>query len=94
MSHMLGYLQAVIGVLIVAGALALALSGVDARTPVVKRVSLGGLVIWGGWWACLPCLARTHDSLPAIALGGLVAWVLLRHQRPLRDLIAGWWPWN
>jgi hypothetical protein len=87
MTPALGYLQAVLGLLIMIGGLALGLAGVDDRTSCTRQFALVGLVAWAAWWACLPCVTRHHDSLPALAFGALVAWALLfRH----RELLARW----
>ena len=70
-----------LGLLIMVGGLGLGLAGVDARTSRGTQLALVGLVAWGAWWACLPCVTHRHDSLPALALGALVAWVLLCRHR-------------
>lgn len=89
-------LQSGIGLAIMLGALALSALGVDARTPRLLRWAVTGLVCWGAWLGLQPLAGRGHDSAPALAIAGLVGYVLIRYGRQVRGILAGeaWWPPN
>lgn len=82
---------AALGVL--CGALILLLTGVDRRTAARVRYPLIGLVLWSVW-SLLLALDGRPDSPPGVAMTLLVSWVLLRHGRQVRGVLAGedWWP--
>lgn len=89
-------LQLIIGLAIVAGGMVLALSAVDRASRPLLRWAVIGLVCWGAWFALLPAIEGKHDSPAAIALGALVAYVLLRHSGQIVSILSGaeWWPPN
>lgn len=91
------WLQMAIGVVIGIGGLCLALFTVDGeRTPGGTKWSVIGLVGWAAWFVASPLSGHGHDSPPALAMAGLVAYVLVRHSRQLHDIVDGawWWPPN
>lgn len=83
----LAALQICLGLAIVLGALLLGASAVDRRTRWAVSWPLSGLAAWGTWFALVP-FARGPDSLPALALAGLVAYVLIRHNRAVVDRLG------
>lgn len=90
------WLQCGLGVAIMLGGLALSAAGVDAMSRRLVRWAITGLVCWGAWFALHAYLGLPHDSMPALALAALVAYVLLVHGRQVRGILDGedWWPPN
>lgn len=80
--------QMAVGItLVVAGVLTLAVF-TDRRTRRTARWPMCGLVAWGMWFALQP-VAQRPDSPPAIAFAGLVAYVLIVHQRRVVAYLEG-----
>lgn len=73
-------LQVVVGLAVAAGSLVLSATAVDRRTHWSVSWPLVGLAAWASWFALVP-FQRGPDSMPAIALAGLVAYALIRHSR-------------
>ena len=71
--------QVLIGLAILITGLILLSTSVDHSTRAAVCWPLVGLVAWAAWFTLQP-LARGPDSPPAIALAGLVAYVLARHR--------------
>ena len=92
----LAWLQVGMGLSIMLGALALSASGIDSSTRHLVRWAVTGLVCWGAWFGLHPLGGHGHDSAPALALAGLVGYVLIRYGRQVRGILAGedWWPPN
>ncbi len=88
MNTILCALQMAVGItLVVAGVLTLAVH-VDRRTRALIRWPMVGLVAWASWFALQP-IAQRPDSPPAIAFAGLVAYVLIIHQRRVVAYLEG-----
>lgn len=89
------WVQMAVGLAIAMGGLLLSLTALDASSSRLLRWAVSGLVAWGAWFG-LVGFAGGHDSPAALALGGLVAVVLLAFRRQLADILAGalWWPPN
>lgn len=92
----LSWLQVGTGLIIMLGALALLAYGIDSSTRRLVRWAITGLVCWGAWFGLCPLQGHGHDSAPALALAGLVGYVLIRYGRQVRGILAGeeWWPPN
>jgi len=71
-------LQVLVGLAVAGGGLALSATAVDRRTRWSVTWPLVGLVAWAAWFVLVPFI-RGPDSLPAIALTGLVAYALICH---------------
>jgi hypothetical protein len=89
----LAWVQVCLGLAIVGGALALAVGGVDKRSPLLLRLGVVGLLCWGAWFGLLGWAGRP-DSLPAQAFALAVAYVVVVRGRQLRGILDGepWWP--
>jgi hypothetical protein len=85
-------LQGLTGLGIVLGGFLILCMGSDKHTPWLTKAPVIGLVAWGAWFGGL-ALEGKHDSLAAIALAGLVAYVLLRYGRQVRGVLdrERWW---
>jgi hypothetical protein len=90
---MLIALQALVGVMVMAGAFLLMVLGMDDETPWHIRWPVIGLMCWGYWFLHI-AVRGGHDSPPAIAFGLAVAVVVLRFGRQVRGILDGeaWWP--
>lgn len=80
MTTLLTLLQVLVGLAVAGGGIALGATAVDRQTHWSVSWPLVGLVAWATWFGLVP-FSRGPDSLPAIALAGLVAYVLIRHCR-------------
>jgi hypothetical protein len=78
MTYLLSLLQVLVGLAVAGGGLALGATAVDRRTRWSVSLPLVGLVAWAAWFVLVPFI-RGPDSLPAIALAGLVAYALIHH---------------
>lgn len=88
MTALLSALQIAVGLtLMVAGVLTLAVH-VDRSTRALIRWPMVGLVAWASWFALQP-IAQRPDSPPAIAFAGLVAYVMIFHQRRVVAYLEG-----
>lgn len=87
-------MQCLVGVAITLSAYVIAALGMDKKTHFMVRWPMAGLVGWGAWFALVPWTHHGHDSLAAIALGLLVAFVLIVYGRQVRGILDGevWWP--
>lgn len=87
------FVQAILGVAIVAGGVLLLVMGTDRHSRVIHKVMVLGLVLWGVWFAWLAHIGRP-DSWPAQAMAAAVAWVVIRNGRQIRGILDGeaWWP--
>lgn len=84
----LSVVQSLIGLVVVAGGLSLLLSAVNGhRAYRFKRWLLIGLVGWGAWFGLIP-FERQPDSLPSLAFGALIAYVLLKHGRRVSSVVS------
>jgi hypothetical protein len=94
-SNYLPALQCVIGVLIALGGLLIQAAGADRRNSWVVHLITTGLVGWGVWFALLGFQGHA-DSLPGIAMGIAVAYVVVIRGRQVRGILDGedWWPPN
>lgn len=93
--HLIGlmsWLQLAVGLSVMVGALALAISAVDGRSRLLNGLLVAGLLTWGGWFALLG-LAGRPDSLPANAFALAVAYVVVVRGRQVRGILDGelWW---
>lgn len=86
-------LQALIGVVIVISGAMLIAMAVDRHSRFLHKAALTGLVIWGVWFVWEASRGR-HDSPPALAFAGLVAFVVAKNGRQIRGILDGepWWP--
>lgn len=95
-SEIVALVQIGIGSIIAVAGLGIAVFGMDNKSHPIPRWGVIGLVCWGAWLAVVPLTGRSHDSLPAIAMSALVAYVLVRHGRHVVAILDGamWWPPN
>lgn len=81
-------LQGSTGVAIVLSAVVLIAMGCDKTSPLLQKALLAGLCVWGVWFTWLAFNGQ-HDSVPAVALGACVAFVIIKNGKRIVGLLRG-----
>jgi len=82
------FLQGITGITIVCASVVLTAMGTDKQSPFIQKAILSGLAIWGIWFAWLAVHGQ-HDSVPAVALGATVAFLIIRNGKRIVGLLHG-----
>lgn len=83
----LAYVQAAIGIVIVANAVIMSALGMSNHSPLLHKILITGLGMWGVWFTYLG-FSGDPDSPPSIAFGACIAFVLIRHSRQFLKFLS------